>query len=100
MQNATTLGGQFMATKNAKPSKTVKPGKAVSLGKHTDAMVDALKKRDDIDWVKKEMLLGLSRAWDLIEQNGNNTHTIPSLSRELREIWDSTSLPDDGDIFE
>jgi len=89
-----------MATKNAKPSKTVKPGKAVSLGRHTDAMVDALKNRDDIDWVKKEMLLGLSRAWDLIEQTGNNTQTIPSISRELREIWDSTSLPNDGDIFE
>jgi hypothetical protein len=89
-----------MATKNGKPSKTAKPGKAVSFGKHTDAMVAALKNRDDIDWVKKEMLLGLSRAWDIIEQTGNNTHTIPSISRELREIWDTTALPDDGDIFE
>lgn len=87
-----------MATKKGKPSKTVVSGKA-DLGRHTAAMIDALKGRKDIDWVKQEMLLGLSRAWDLIEKTGNNTHTIPSISRELREIWDMCGLPEQDDIF-
>ena len=87
-----------MATKKGKPSKTVVSGKS-DLGKHTAAMIDALKDRKDIDWVKQEMLLGLSRAWDLIEKTGDNTHTIPSISRELREIWDMCGLPEQDDIF-
>jgi hypothetical protein len=87
-----------MATKKGKPSKTVVSGKS-DLGRHTAAMIDALKDRKDIDWVKQEMLLGLSRAWDLIEKTGDNTHTIPSISRELREIWDMCGLPEQDDIF-
>ena len=87
-----------MATKKGKPSKTVVSGKT-NLGRHTAAMIDALKGRKDIDWVKQEMLLGLSRAWDLIEKTGDNTHTIPSISRELREIWDMCGLPEQDDIF-
>lgn len=87
-----------MATKKGQRSKTAVSGKKEQ-GKHTAAMVDALKGRKDIDWVKKEMLLGLSRAWDLIEKSGENTHTIPSISRELREIWDMCGLPEEDDLF-
>ncbi len=87
-----------MATKKGKPSKTVVNGKP-PMGVHTAAMFDALKGRKDIDWVKQEMLLGLSRAWDYIEKTGENTHTIPSISRELREIWDFCGLPEQDDIF-
>jgi hypothetical protein len=46
------------------------------------------------------MLLGLARAWDRIEESGKGGHTIPSISKELREIWDSCALPDEDDIFE
>jgi hypothetical protein len=45
------------------------------------------------------MLLGLSSAWDQIEATQLNTHTIPSISRELREIWDFCGLPEQDDIF-
>ncbi len=88
-----------MATKKEKPSKTVASGKSKLHGVHTAAMINALKGRKDIDWVKQEMLLGLSRAWDYIEKTGENTHTIPSISRELREIWDYCGLPEQDDIF-
>lgn len=88
-----------MATKKGKPSKTVVSGKSPLYGVHTAAMISALKGRKDIDWVKQEMLLGLSRAWDYIEKTGENTHTIPSISRELREIWDYCGLPEQDDIF-
>ena len=88
-----------MATKKGKPSKTVVSGKSTLYGVHTAAMISALKGRKDIDWVKQEMLLGLSRAWDYIEKTGENTHTIPSISRELREIWDYCGLPEQDDIF-
>ena len=88
-----------MATKKGKPSKTVVSGKSPLHGVHTAAMINALKGRKDIDWVKQEMLLGLSRAWDYIEKTGENTHTIPSISRELREIWDYCGLPEQYDIF-
>ena len=88
-----------MATKKGKPSKTVVSGKSTPHGVHTAAMINALKGRKDIDWVKQEMLLGLSRAWDYIEKTGENTHTIPSISRELREIWDYCGLPEQDDIF-
>ncbi len=88
-----------MATKKEKPLKTVASGKSKLHGVHTAAMISALKGRKDIDWVKQEMLLGLSRAWDYIEKTGENTHTIPSISRELREIWDYCGLPEQDDIF-
>lgn len=88
-----------MATKKGKPSKTAASGKPVNHGVHTAAMIVALKGRNDIDDVKQEMLLGLSRAWDHIEKTGENTHTIPSISRELREIWDFCGLPEQDDIF-
>lgn len=87
-----------MATKKEKPLKTVKSGRP-KYGRHTAAMIAALKDRKDIDEVKKQMLLGLSSAWDQIEATGLNTHTIPSISRELREIWDFCGLPDQDDIF-
>jgi hypothetical protein len=41
----------------------------------------------------------LATAWDVIEKTGENTHTIPSISRELREIWTYCGLPEADDIF-
>ena len=87
-----------MATKKGKPSKTVVTGKP-ALGRHTAAMINALKGRKDIDGVTQVALLGLATAWDLIEKTGENTHTIPSISRELREIWTYCGLPEADDIF-
>lgn len=90
-----------METQNVKPLKVVANGKPKKkLGRHTSAMVKSLNGRDDIDEVKREMLLGLARAWDRIEESGKGGHTIPSISKELREIWDSCSLPDEDDLFE
>jgi hypothetical protein len=101
VQNAITQRGQVMETQNAKPLKVVAPGKPKKkLGRHTNAMLRCLTGRNDIDHVKKEMLYGLARAWDRIEESGKGTHTIPSISKELREIWDSCALPDEDDIFE
>ena len=70
-----------MATKKEKPSKTAVSGKPAP-GRHTAAMINALKGRKDIDGVTQVALLGLATAWDLIEKTGENTHTIPSISRE------------------
>ena len=101
MQVAITVGGQVMETQNVKPLKIAVSGKPKKkLGRHTTAMVKSLTGRTDIDQVKKEMLLGLARAWDRIEESGKGGHTIPSISKELREIWDSCSLPDEDDLFE
>ena len=87
-----------MATKKGKPSKTVVSGKPVT-GRHTSAMNNALKGRKDIDGVTQVALLGLATAWDVIEKTGENTHTIPAISRELREMWTYCGLPEQDDIF-
>jgi hypothetical protein len=87
-----------MVVKKAKPLKTAEKGKPVP-GRHTAAMNNALKGRKDIDGVTQVALLGLATAWDLIEKTGENTHTIPSISRELREIWTYCGLPEADDIF-
>jgi len=87
-----------MVTKKGKPLKTAVSGKA-ALGRHTTAMNNALKGRKVIDGVTQVALLGLATAWDLIEKTGENTHTIPSISRELREIWTYCGLPEADDIF-
>ena len=87
-----------MATKKGKPSKTVVSGKSVT-GRHTAAMNNALKGRKDIDGVTQVALLGLATAWDVIEKTGENTHTIPAISRELREMWTYCGLPEQDDIF-
>ena len=55
-----------MATKKEKPLKTAVSGKAAH-GRHTAAMINALKGRKDIDGVTQVALLGLATAWDLIE---------------------------------
>jgi len=101
VQVATIQGVLNMETQNARQLKIVANGKPKKkLGRHTTAMVKALTGRTDIDSVKREMLLGLARAWDRIEESGKGGHTIPSISKELREIWDSYSLPDEDDLFE
>ena len=101
MQVATIQGVLNMETQNARQLKIVANGKPKKkLGRHTNAMIKALTGRTDIDTVKREMLLGLARAWDRIEESGKGGHTIPSISKELREIWDSCSLPDEDDLFE
>ncbi len=90
-----------METQNVKPLKIAVSGKPKKkLGRHTTAMAKSLTGRTDIDQVKREMLLGLARAWDRIEESGKGGHTIPSISKGLREIWDSCSLPDEDDLFE
>ena len=87
-----------MVTKKGKPLKTVVSGKPVT-GRHTSAMNNALKERKDIDGVTQVALLGLATAWDVIEKTGENTHTIPAISRELREMWTYCGLPEQDDIF-
>jgi hypothetical protein len=101
VQVATIQGVLNMETQNARQLKIVASGKPKKkLGRHTTAMVKAITGRNDIDTVKREMLLGLARAWDRIEESGKGGHTIPSISKELREIWDSCALPDEDDLFE
>lgn len=46
-----------------------------------------LKGRTDIDAVTRTILMGLSMAWDKIEETGQNISTVPSISKELREVW-------------
>jgi len=41
------------------------------------------------------MLRGLARAWDEIESSGQYIATIPAISKEIREIWDSLGNPED-----
>lgn len=87
-----------MVIKKEKPSKTAVSGKPKD-GRHTAAMTVALKGRKDIDGVTQVALYGLATAWDHIEKTGENTHTIPSISRELREIWTYCGVPEADDIF-
>lgn len=90
-----------MTNANAKILKIAASGKPKKkVGRHTKAMLKSLEGRDDIDKVKKEMLLGLTRAWDQIEDMRKGLHTIPAISKELREIWSSCELPDEDDLFE
>lgn len=81
-----------MGTKSEKPSVEAGSGKPV--GKHLKVMKRAIRKRE-IDPVKAEMLRGLARAWDEIEASGNHIPSIPGISKEIREIWDSLGNPED-----
>ena len=76
-----------MATKKEKPSDLAVSGRRRRGGRHTRAMKRMLRGRTDIDAVTVTMLLGLSTAWDKIEESSQNLHSIPSISKELREIW-------------
>ena len=82
-----------MATTSAKPEGEAVSGKK-PVGKHLQVMKRAIKKRQ-IDPVKAEMLRGLARAWDEIETSGQYIATIPAISKEIREIWDSLGNPED-----
>jgi hypothetical protein len=82
-----------MATRNAKPESEAVSGKK-PVGKHLQVMKRAIKKRQ-VDPVKAEMLKGLARAWDEIEATGQYIPTIPGISKEIREIWDSLGNPED-----
>jgi len=75
-----------MATENGKPSDAAAPGRRKS-GRHTRAVRRMLKGRTDIDALTKSTLMGLTSAWDRIEESGNNISSVPAISKELREIW-------------
>lgn len=82
-----------MATKNEKQVGEAVSGKK-PVGKHLQVMKRAIRKRG-VDPVKAEMLKGLARAWDEIEATGQYIPTIPGISKEIREIWDSLGNPED-----
>jgi hypothetical protein len=79
-------GGQVMEIENEKPSSAAATGRRKT-GRHTRAVKRMLKGRNDIDAVTRSTLIGLTTAWDRIEETGNNVSTVPALSKELREIW-------------
>jgi hypothetical protein len=79
-------GGQLMAIENEKPSDVAVTGRRKS-GRHTRALKRMLRGRTDIDALTKSTLIGLTSAWDRIEESGNNISSVPAISKELREIW-------------
>ncbi len=82
-----------METKKGKPVNEAVSGKK-PIGKHLKVMKRAIRKRQ-VDPVKAEMLRGLARAWDEIEASGQYIPTIPAISKEIREIWDTLGNPED-----
>jgi len=93
VQNATTQEERVMATKENVEQDTVASGRK-PIGKHLKIVKRAIKKRD-VEPVKAEMLRGLARAWDAIEESGNPIASIPAICREMREVWDSLGNPQD-----
>lgn len=75
-----------MAIENEKPSDVAATGRRKT-GRHTKALRRMLKGRSDIDALTKSTLMGLTSAWDRIEESGNNISSVPAISKELREIW-------------
>jgi len=75
-----------LETDSEKPLNAVGSGRRKS-GSHVRAMRRMLKGRTDIDAVTRTILMGLSMAWDKIEETGQNISTVPSISKELREVW-------------
>jgi len=75
-----------MAIENEKPSDAAATGKR-KIGRHTRALRKMIKGRNDIDALTKSTLMGLTTAWDYIEESQNNISSVPAISKELREIW-------------
>lgn len=75
-----------MAIESEKPSDAAATGRRKT-GRHTKALRRMLKGRSDIDALTKSTLMGLTSAWDRIEESGNNISSVPAISKELREIW-------------
>jgi len=82
-----------MATKKEKPSDVAATGRRKT-GRHTRALKKMLRGRTDIDAVTKSNLIGLTTAWDRIEETGNNISSVAALSKELRETWAKLALVD------
>ena len=82
-----------MATAEGIEQNTVVSGRK-PVGKHLKIVKRAIKKRS-VDPVKAEMLRGLARAWDAIEETGSPIASIPAICREMREVWDSLGNPQD-----
>jgi len=76
-----------MVTKSDRPLDVAVSGRRRRLGRHVRAMKRMLKGRTDIDAVTRTMLLGLTAAWDQIEESNQGVNSIPAISKELREIW-------------
>lgn len=93
MQNVTTQEERDMGTAEGTEQETVVSGRK-PVGKHLKIVKRAIKKRE-VEPVKAEMLRGLARAWDAIEENGNPIASIPAICREMREVWDSLGNPQD-----
>lgn len=82
-----------MAIESEKPSDAAVPGKSKT-GRHTRALRRMLRHRTDIDALTKSTLMGLTSAWDRIEESGNNISSVPAISKELREIWAKLAPPE------
>ena len=75
-----------METEKEKPQKKHASGRKKT-GRHTKVLRRVLRERSDIDPLTKSTLLGLTLAWDRIEETGQSLSTVPAISKELREIW-------------
>ena len=91
--NVTIQEEQDMETPKGIKQDTAASGRK-PIGKHLKIVKRAIKKRD-VEPVKAEMLRGLARAWDAIEESGNPIASIPAICREMREVWDSLGNPQD-----
>ena len=76
-----------MEIKSDRPLNAAVNGRRRKSGRHVKAMKRMLKNRTDIDAVTRTMLLGLTAAWDQIEESNQGINSIPAISKELREIW-------------
>ncbi len=85
--SAIVRGELVLATDLEKPLSAAVTGRRRKTGRHVRSMKRMLKGRTDIDAVTRTMLLGLSTAWDKIEETGQSINTIPAISKELREVW-------------
>ena len=75
-----------MVTKSDRPLDVAVSGRRRKSGRHVRAMKRMLKGRTDIDAVTRTMLLGLTAAWDKIEETNQAINTIPAISKELRVV--------------
>ena len=86
-----------MEIKKDKALDVAVSGRRRRSGRHVRAMKRMLKGRTDIDAVTRTMLLGLTAAWDQIEESNQGINSIPAISKELREIWSKIAPSDSID---
>ena len=71
------------------------------LGKHVEAVETLLSTmQDETNAVLAENLRGLARAWDFIEETGEDLRSVPAISGAMVRILEKMHIDDTSDIWD